>query len=65
MPSQIILLLNGFGYSIDYEGELWSLVAFFHLLNLLLNPVMYSWQYESVRNAIKEVILRQEISHIT
>ena len=66
LPSQIILLLNGFGYSIDYEGEMWSIVAFFHLLNLLLNPVMYAWQYESVSKAIKQLVLRsQEISHIT
>ena len=62
LPTQIIVFINAFGFYLDYEGEMCSCMALFHLMNLLLNPIMYAWQYESVRNAIKQLIFRQGIT---
>ena len=58
-PAQIEAFLTGIGYLVDFDGEIFCLIALIHLLNLLLNPIMYAWQYESVRNSIKKLLFKQ------
>ena len=41
---------------------IYTAVSLTHYMNLLLNPLLYAWQYESVRNSIKIMLLRQKIT---
>ena len=58
LPAGTTLLLYASGYPLDFEGQLWSTVSISHYSNLLINPALYVWQYESVRNSIKLLFAR-------
>ena len=60
LPSQLIEFMSIIGYPVDYDSSTWCLVSLIHLQNLLWNPIMYAWQYESVRNSIKKLVFKQE-----
>ena len=65
LPSQTIQVLASFRYPVDYYSEMWSLVMLIHLLNLILNSIMYAWQYESVRNSIVRLLTKQQVAPST
>ena len=64
-PLIIIVLLDGFGFIQDMEGDFYLAACLIEFTSYLLNPFLYAWQYDSVRNSIKKLLWKQDNSQTT
>ena len=57
-PPFIFLALFAFGYPMDIDGRVSLSLCLIEFTYYLVTPFMYAWQYDSVRNTIKMLLMR-------
>ena len=64
-PTIVFVFINAFLYILDFEGNDYLTTCLVEFTSYLLNPFLYAWQYDSVRNSIKKLLWKQETSQMS
>jgi len=58
LPIETLYALLNAGYPIDMGSDLWYACSVLSYANLFLNPLLYAWQYETVRTSVRILVNR-------
>jgi len=59
-PIDTYIFLAYVGYNLDFYGTVAYLLLFISYFNLLLNPILYAYQYRSIRQSVVKILTRSK-----
>ena len=56
MPIQVYYIIGNSGFQLDVNGVSWNACLMVAYVNPMINPLLYAWQYKSVKDSFKKII---------